>query len=651
MSHRLTTWWRVLSVVLLGLAMATWPSASWAEGTPSFSVLHQGAVASLSSTGTARFGTTIAVTSAQGLARMSVSLYPVITARSELAPIVNGQGPGVGAIATTGTFDLKCLTHGQATFIVTLYTASLASPPRSCDGVAPRLRLACSTNGCGGVYPIRYELSADGRTLTKWSLLSVQSTSVDRPLQVTLVVPLTPRALRRPTHFADILDTLGRFPDSAVTLGVNYSVLANIQLNPTRGPIWVSALERAMVSPLHRVIDAPSSTIDFAGLDANHLASQVGEQFTLTSQMLAKMTSHYMDDPVVLSGAQSPASLAALNRSGFNQVILPESDLAEAPSSTLTWGAPFHVVGAGALVALSDDGPLSQLTHDKVIEPGRRAAMVLATLAFLHFEEPFAPNSRSVVLETPANDTSDSFLSDLLSGLHGNPFSQLVSLSPSFSATQVGADGAPVDRTLSAPQPSTWSAHNVSSLLSLIGQVNSFAQSVRSSNIATVLRVAVASSETEGGPSARQSAINAAAHLLDEQLAQFSIDQSTITLAGSGTDLPITVLSRLHYTVETVVHLVTDRVSFPKGNSVELIMNSPTESIRVPVSNAQGSSLTLQVILTTPNGQVILARTAIQVRIAGTSVVGYVITFASLFVLALWWWRTIRRRPKGRHAR
>ena len=651
MSHRLTTWWRVLSVVLLGLAMATWPSASWAATTTSFSVLHQGAVASLSAQGTARFGTTIAVSPASSNAEMSVALYPVITVRSELAPIVNGQGPGVGAIATTGNFDLKCLKNGQANFIVTLYTRTLPSPPRSCDGAAPRLQLACSTNGCGGVYPIRYSLSMNGTTITKWSLLSVQSTSVDKPLQVTLVVPVTPRALRRPTHIIDVLKTIGRFTNSPVTLGLNYSVLADIQLDASHGPAWVSALESAMLSPLHRVIDAPSSTIDFAGLDTYHLASQVGEQFTLTGQLLAKMTSHYMDDPVLLSGSQSPASLAALNRAGFTEVVVPENDLTQAPSSTLTWGAPYHVVGAGSLVALSDDGPLSQLTRDKAIEPGRRAAMVLATLAFLHFEEPFAPSSRSVVLTTPANDTSDSFLDDLLSGLHDNPFSQLVSLSPSFGATQVGANGAPVDRALSASQSSTWSAHNVSSLLSLIGQVNSFAQSVRSSNIATVLRVAVASAESGGGPSARQSAINAATHLLDEQLAQFSIDQSTITLAGSGTDLPITVLSHLHYTVDTVVHFVTDRISFPRGNSIDLVMNSPTESIRVPVSGAQGSSLTLQVILTTPNGQVVLARTAIQVRIAGTSVVGYLITFASLFVLAWWWWRTIRRRPKGRHAR
>jgi hypothetical protein len=46
-----------------------------------------------------------------------------------------------------------------------------------------------------------------------------------------------------------------------------------------------------------------------------------------------------------------------------------------------------------------------------------------------------------------------------------------------------------------------------------------------------------------------------------------------------------------------------------------------------------------------------LARAAIQVRIAGTSIVGYFLTIASLLVLAYWWMRTYRKRPKGRHAR
>jgi hypothetical protein len=98
------------------------------------------------------------------------------------------------------------------------------------------------------------------------------------------------------------------------------------------------------------------------------------------------------------------------------------------------------------------------------------------------------------------------------------------------------------------------------------------------------------------------------------------------------------------------VHLITDRLTFPKGNTVAVTLDSQTKSIRVPTSS-RGGDLTLQVVVTTPNDQVILARTAIQVRIAGNSVVGYLLSIGSLLVLGFWWLRTNRRRSKGRHAR
>jgi hypothetical protein len=122
-------------------------------------------------------------------------------------------------------------------------------------------------------------------------------------------------------------------------------------------------------------------------------------------------------------------------------------------------------------------------------------------------------------------------------------------------------------------------------------------------------------------------------------------------LAGPGTALPITLFSKADYTVTAVVHLITDRLSFPKGSSVVTTLDSSTKSLRFPTADHRGSSLTLQVVMTTPNDKLVLARAAIQVRIAGTSVVGYLLSLGSIAVLAWWWWRTHRRREKGRHAR
>ncbi len=649
MSHRFTTWWRALSVVLLSLATVTWPSAARADTTVTFVVVHQGSVATLSSRGVSRFSTTLRLDSASP-ARVSVTLYPALITQGALEAIVDGDGASTKPLSTTA-FALNCEHAGEATFSVTLHTHGLSSPPETCDDATPALRLIC-TAACAGVYPLRYRVDVNDTTTEKWSLIAVQTSSVAQPLNVSLVETLSPKALHHAKRSLAVLDTMGHFASSPLTLGADYQSLADVQLNPTGDAPWVTAVSKALASPLHRAIDAPPRSTDFAGLAAHHLTTQIGEQLTLSQEILTALTGRYVDDPVLLSGPQAAEGLFALARLGIGNVVLPESDLSVAPSTTLTWGAPFHVVGAGSLTALSVDGPLSTLVGNASIEPGRRAAMTLAWLAFLHFEAPNAPSLRDVVIETSVDSSSSTFLNDLLSGFAGNPFSRLSPLTPLFDHSLIGTDGAPVDRSLSAtPIVSTWSSHNVSSLLSVISGVNSYAQGVKSGDVATALRVAVAQSEELGDPSKRQGAIDAAQNLLNYQLKLFSVDASAITLAGPGTSLPITIISHAPYTVDAVVHLLTNGITFPKGDALPVSMNSPTKSLRVPTSNPRGSSLTLQVILTTPNDQVVLARTAIQVRIAGTSVVGYLLTFASLLVLAIWWWRTNRRRSRGRHAR
>ncbi len=652
MSHRFTTWWRALSVVLLSLATVTWPSASWANTTPGFTVVHQNVLATLSPRGILHFATTVRLTPAKTNASANVTIFPALTTASALSPIVSGTGATTPAISSTGTFALNCLQRGEATFSVSIYRSKLKTPLRSCHGVKARLHLTCASTGCAGVYPLRYRLQVNGVTLTKWSLLAIKTTPVAKPLRVALVETLNRTSLQHPKRSMSVLNTLGHFASSPLTLSADYETLTAIAFNQIAGTLWRSALNKALESPQHRAAVAPPGSIDFAGLSENGLTTQIPQQLALSERVLKSLTGVYVDQPVLLSGAQTPTSLLALAGGGVSDVVLPEDQLTQPPSSTLTWGAPFHVDGAGSLTALSIDGPLSALVSDGSIEPGRRAALTVAWLAFQHFEYPNARSIRTVVIEQTIGSASTTFMTDLLSSLENDPFSQLASLTPSFNSSLIGTNGAPAIRTLNhTTSSSTWSAHNVSSLLTLIGAANSYAQSIRSGSEALALRVGVARTEILGNANQRQSAINAANNQLNAQFGQFSIDASAITLAGQGTSLPITLISRAPYTVDVVVHLVTDRVTFPKGKAVAVTMSSPTESIRVPTENPQGSSLTLQVVLTTPNGQVVLARSAIQVRIAGASVVGYVLTFASLVVLALWWWRTNRRRSKGRHAR
>jgi len=652
MFHRFPTWWRALSVVLLSLAAVTWPSAAQAGTTSAFKVLHQDAAVTLTDEGVAHLHVALELATAHPDAMIELSLFPRLITRSEIAPIVEGSGSPHIAVATTASVSLQCARR-SISFGVDLSTGSPGRLAGPCGKRALRLRLPCTGARCDGVYPLSYSVTADGTTTTKWSLLAVQATRVARPIRLDWIETFDPSTFVHSARAVSVLDAIARFRLLPLTISADSRILSRVMplIKSGLSDKWDVAMTRALASPLHRAVVAPPGNIDFGGLVANGLATQVEQQLSLSSSYLRTITGRYVDGPVLLSGQPSLSSLDALAGAGVSEVVLPESDLGVAPSTTLNWGAPFHVEGAGSLSALSVDGPLSQLASDEAIEPGRRAAMTLATLAFLHFEAPDAPAVRSVVMVTPATSTPASFVTDLLSGLGDNPFVVASSLNPSFSSSLVGTNGAPVSRNLVTSTPSPWSNVNITSLRTLIGAVTSYNEAMTSSSVSSALSAAVAASEVVGSAATRQSEINRALNELNDQLRLFSVNSGAITLTGPGTALPITVLSRANYTVTVVVHLITNALSFPKGDRIVTTLDSPTKALRVPTSNHRGSSLTLQVVVTTPNDQVVLARSAIQVRIAGTSVVGYLLTIGSLLVLAWWWLRTHRRRSTGRHVR
>jgi hypothetical protein len=628
-----------------------WPTAARAGATPSFTIVHQDPVATVSAKGTSHFALTISTSPEGKSSRARVTIFPRVIDRGQLAPIVAGTGTTQKSLGTTSTFTLKCETHGTFKFTVNLYSRRPGTSRRSC-APEPRLHFPCPAQRCDGVYPLRIEVMTDGATSTQWSLLAVQSTAVDQQLRVDVVETMDPNAWVHAKRSIAVFHLLAHHPSSAITLSADYRTLDTVTHPGSQETLFHTALTKAFVSPLHEALNAPPANIDFGGLAVHGFGDEVRHQLALSASLFKSLTGRDVDAPVLLNGTPSLESLRALKRAGVRDVVLPEADLTVAPSSTLNWGAPFHLTGVAGLTALSSDGPLSTLFADTSISVGRRAALTLGTLAFLHFEAPDAPAPRTVVIVAPISRSSVAFLKDVLNGFASNPFITLATLAPSFDPSLVATNGAPTTRSLLDPLENTnWSEHNVTSLSDLVVEVNSYAPALRSTDIGTDLTVAMEAAEITGSPSARQTVINAAADALKGQLGNFSVDPSTITLAGSGTSIPITLTNHAPYTVLANVHLLTDQITFPKGNDVPVSLNAPTKSMRVATSSHTGSSLTLQVIVTTPNNRLVLARAAIQVHIAGTSIVGYFLTIASLLVLAYWWRRTYRKRPKGRHAR
>jgi hypothetical protein len=91
-------------------------------------------------------------------------------------------------------------------------------------------------------------------------------------------------------------------------------------------------------------------------------------------------------------------------------------------------------------------------------------------------------------------------------------------------------------------------------------------------------------------------------------------------------------------------------VRFPAGHLIPTTIDASTDSLRVPAIAAGSGNFTLDVRLLSSNRQLVLASAAIQVRSTSTSVVGWVLTVIAMLVIALWWWRTARKKTRARHA-
>jgi hypothetical protein len=276
--------------------------------------------------------------------------------------------------------------------------------------------------------------------------------------------------------------------------------------------------------------------------------------------------------------------------------------------------------------------------------------LALDTLSFLHFDAPNDPSPRTEVVVLSAATAGPGFIHDFLAGLNANPFARPSSIAPSFASSLVGTNGIPSEWDLATTTATAWSAQNIRSLSTLLAQEHSFVQGVANTGVVAALNAAVAEAEIKGSDSQRQMELTTAQSLLNEQLNNFRVDNSSITLTGQGTALPITLVSHAHYAVTVLVHLLSNSLRFAKGPVVAATLSQPTTALRVALQHASGTNVTLQIVVTTPNGRLVLARTAVQVRIAGTSIVGYLLSALSLIVLGVWWLRTYRRSSKGKHA-
>ncbi len=600
----------------------------------------------------------------------------------------------------------KVLTHFDAPILLTstgvvaqgcaaILPDSSASAPTTapayavaCPAGAPTVTLGCvpGDGTCGGVYPVSVTLERQGSTapLARFTtFLTYQepglssSVGAGGALRVSLVVPISlpgPPALSVPKA-ADLapnealVGALDTHREVAVTVAANPgTVSALLDRGGKQGQRAVAQLQSLTVDGTDQLLAEPYVPVDVAALAGAGLAGDISAQL-LRGNTLLRMAGlrptpgTWVDTSPNFTSANAADLGLGLQTAGANRLILSDDQLTPAHSSSpnfapLTYAQPFSLsLGRSAHVAAA--GASSQVDPLFTADPGDpvlAANQILATLEFFHFEDPYTPDPRGVVVVPPPSwQPSAALVTTLLDGMAGNPVLSPVTLNGLFTEVPKGGNGEPALRHLrdgSPPRSATIPPATATRLAAARVRLSSLSAAVIGRPVVlTELSDLLLATEFQGfGPVERSVALSLYTQRFGAVLNLVSLaDQGPVTFTSRTAPIPVSVLSSAPFQVRVVLTLNSDKFTFPQGNARSLTLDRPTTPVRVQArSRTSGDRLPVDVTLTTPDGQVVFAHAVLTVHATSISLVGIALTALAGVVLLVWWIRTWRRGPKRR---
>jgi hypothetical protein len=567
----------------------------------------------------------------------SLELYAPASSRSDLEATVR-RGRGSRVVASIE----ETLARGAAgAFNMALDLLPSAAPAAS----VPYLRLPCYQE-CYGNYPALLTVRSSTRTYQLLIVLTVlDSQKASQPLLVNFLVPLEPDLASPGATLSAQLSALARELSALSRLGTTGFTLA-----PDPGALMLSGAiggrgaARALqvllgsttgfehvASPMHD-LPPPSSS------EAHAYSSDLAAGIDAEGSMLAA-------PPSVCALARQSVSAAYLSGLLAHHLtcLLAQASAFEAPQLSLTPTEPLGVAGYDQQLRVLLYQDFSSLLDPS--QPYLSLMRLLADLSQVYFEAPNSGQPRGLAVFLPTGVDLD--LAQLETLAAASPQLRLASLTSMLSSLAVPdgdrrsllrlSSGRPPVPWAKVPQRTASQAQAIASALP-----SSAASSAAEAAYFTLLDPSLSSP-------VRSRLLDFLAGTVDRLAACVRLSvPSTVTLTSQEGHLPITASAcRSFGRPQLRLSLASDNLSFPAGRTQEFVAQSSGATVYVPIKARGPGTFPLRLQLTTPSGYV-LASHRILVRYGSFSLAAYVLTGASLALLAYWWAMTVAKRARAR---
>lgn len=630
----------LVATFIVGLSMAWGIAPAGATATRPH-LLAQAAIVPLTRSGNGVLPLSFRVAGANSDgATVSITLFRALKSRAAVTSVVNGADSNLRVVDATGNIALTCRRDGVATFDVGVGTWPKSAT--ACGGARPVLQSHCRL-GCVGVYPVRYTLQINGSRRDLWSLVTLTSGTTHGVTPVTLVAKSSPTTPRFRQREAVALQVLAQ-RDAKSAISLSYPDAVNVTFAPGGvAQTWRSAVAYYLSSSQHSLVPLGPAGADYGALRAVGLGTEIPRHFDVTTALVAAGTGITTStSAVAINGPLTPRSIDAMALHGRRRILISEDTLRSPTNNGTHWGVPFYAsrTTRGSLL-MSTDSALSERSQDHSLEPARRVAVLIGEMALLRSQHPRSANSQGVVLNTSLRLAGPKFLGRFINEVHGSSLFKLVSLDDVFKTTSPGANGAPIYRKLIAYDGAQWQPDDIRNVAKLASDSSSLRTAFSSPQ--PLLRAEASRLLAEVPNRSRRGLIEVAQRQFAGELGQFSVDQSTITVTGGSSSIPVTVTSGADYAFTGILRVTSDRLDLPEGRTFPVTLSTPITTTQVPISGTSGTSAFVRITLMTADQRVVITSGTVQVRYAGASIVGYLLSGGSLLIIAWWWWRTSRR--------
>ncbi len=599
---------------------------------------------------------------------VDVTVHRPVTSRSAFTPAMAGERLGVAeGRLTVPAASLPPDADGD--LILAVGVQGPASPPDP-NRILP---------GRTGVYPVTVELRRPGEpALDRFVTPLVVVAPGLVPLTLAWVWRFDATPVRLPggsarTEARAALEPDGRLRRMADALAAAADVPITVAAAPETLEAWSegvggarrdasgtdlsgtddpTGLRAASAPATRQVLDAPYAPIHLPRLLAADLATEVDRQFSRGRDVLTQVLGGDARG-TILTTALDTAALSRLRQYGVERVVVPPEALVPL-DQRLTPGRPFAIAHRNRpmAAAVSDPGLAALLDGDA--PPALRAARFLAALSLVAFEAP--REQRGVVVVTSADwDPPAGLLDAVLSGLRSHPAVSPRTLDGFFADVAPETAGAgPLLRTPAPAGPVSGAAPDPDEVGRLRRKLAAFAEVIgadRSPTRAVDSNILLAEADAlPGGRLTPEAYLTAAGDVISRVTGRVKGPAGQrVTLTARRATIPISLLNANDRPLQVLVRLESDQLQFPDGAERLVTLPPQNTTERFAVETRSPGAFPLTVIITSPDGDLLVNQSELTIRSTVVSGVGATLTAGAGVFLLVWWGnnlRRTRRRPR-----